>query len=62
MTKFSTGKVHLIKRYFIALAKNFFQSPKFLQIYSKKSDWMTQARAPTGGRPDRRVADPNSAS
>jgi len=49
MTKFSTGKVHLIKRYFIALAKNFFQSPKFLQIYSKKSDWMTQARAPTGG-------------
>jgi len=41
MTKFSTGKVHLIKRFFRTLAQIFFESPKYLQIYSKKiGGWM----------------------
>ena len=41
MIKFSTGKAHLIKRFFQALAQKFFESPKYLQTSSKNSDWMT---------------------
>lgn len=47
MTKFSTGKAHLIKRFFQALVQKFFKFPKNLLSNSKKSGyWMTHARAP----------------
>lgn len=41
MTKFSTGKVHLIKRFFQTLAQKFSQITKYLQTSSKRIDWMT---------------------
>jgi len=45
MIKFSTGKAHLIKRFFQALAQKFFKLPKNLVNNSKKiGEWMTLPR------------------